>query len=735
MKVASFQGNVGIEKHLIKIDKTGMAWQILQHAAFIDGDFIGIDVLSELCGSKNEKTKEYITYLTQQSLVELISVNFGLGIKIPVIVQDAVKKYMINNQPVSHSEGEIFNKLLQVFDKLMPTVQRTPEDSWHVAKLLIDNIEKLLSQAEKVTTKVVANLHDKLALYYLNIEQDLAASFEHQKKAIHIRKMFSDKDADLAKSFDQIGTILQEMGDLKQGLQYAEKALDMYKSLSADGVKSLEIAKSLGNVGVAHYNLGNREKSLEYTKASLEMYQALYGGDRPHSANDDDNDHYYGDDANEGDNISVAFALNRVGGSYMGLGNNAEGLRYLEKALTMYRAIFKEDNHIDIADALGNIGICYVALGDTKRGFEYQEQALKIYKSVYKTEHSGIAKSINNLAGSYTRAGDLKAAVQQYEEALKILKLLHDGNHQDIALVLHNLGMVHNNLNQLDKAVEYCEQALQMRKIVYHGKHPLLTTSLNHLGTLYEKLGQTDKALKYKQDALKMLYELNLGEHPVISSSLASVGHSYEEIGYHAKASVLRTKAKMVEDKFEKEIEEFGYTEIENNSIIKFGAIDDNTLNVMKKILKVLNKISELSSNGGWSQKTVASWLDKAINSITDNNPSHDYSVYFSDKYLKLQLGDLDSPKNIEIAKMLCFEAMNLGLAMNNQSWEREMSYVQSIAATNPELVKKILSTHPDYFVDGKILKACITDPIIVAELLGGQIDSYDLEMVDVWVG
>ena len=442
MKVVNSKGNVSVEKYLLEIDKTGMAWEILQHAAFMDGNFIGIDVLSELCGSTNEKTKEYITYLTKKSLVELISVNFSLGIKIPIITQDAIKKYMINNPPVSYSEGQVFNKLLQVFDKLMPTVKRTPEDSWHAAKLLTDNIEKLLSQAEKVTTKAVANLHDKLALYYQNIEQDLAASFEHQKKAIHIRKIFSDKDADLAKSFDQIGTILQEMSDLKQGLQYAEKALDMYKSLSDDGVNSPEIAKSLGNVGIAHYNVGDREKSLEYTQMSLEMYRAIYGGDSP-----------YGDDASEGDNIFVAHALNRVGVCYMGLGDHVEGLRYLEKALAMYRTIFKEDNHINISDVLGNIGICHVALGDKKLGFEYQEQALKICKSVCKTEHSSVAKSINNLAGSYIRAGDLKAAVQQYEEALKILKLLHEGNHQDIALVLHNIGMVHGSSGRTPKSV------------------------------------------------------------------------------------------------------------------------------------------------------------------------------------------------------------------------------------------------------------------------------------------
>ena len=132
MKVVNSKGNVSVEKYLLEIDKTGMAWEILQHAAFMDGNFIGIDVLSELCGSTNEKTKEYITYLTKKSLVELISVNFSLGIKIPIITQDTIKKYMINNHPVSYPEGQVFNKLLQIFDKLMPTVKRTPEDSWLV---------------------------------------------------------------------------------------------------------------------------------------------------------------------------------------------------------------------------------------------------------------------------------------------------------------------------------------------------------------------------------------------------------------------------------------------------------------------------------------------------------------------------------------------------------------------------------------------------------------------------
>lgn len=88
---------------------------------------------------------------------------------------------------------------------------------------------------------------------------------------------------------------------------------------------------------------------------------------------------------------------------------------------------------------------------------------------------------------------------------------------------------------------------------------------------------------------------------------------------------------------------------------------------------------------------------------------------YLCDKYLAKQLGDLSSPQNIEVAKMLCFEAICLG-AINYPS--KDFICAVEFTKAYPELTQKITTEHPEYFIDGSILRACINDEAILSELL-----------------
>ena len=54
---------------------------------------------------------------------------------------------------------------------------------------------------------------------------------------------------------------------------------------------------------------------------------------------------------------------------------------------------------------------------------------------------------------------------------------------------------------------------------------------------------------------------------------------------------------------------------------------------------------------------------------------------------------------------MLCFESLNFGIM---QSEKKPYEVAQSFCQSNPELVKKIAKVHPEYFVDGSIVEACI---------------------------
>ena len=79
---------------------------------------------------------------------------------------------------------------------------------------------------------------------------------------------------------------------------------------------------------------------------------------------------------------------------------------------------------------------------------------------------------------------------------------------------------------------------------------------------------------------------------------------------------------------------------------------------------------------------------------------------YSDREYLKRVLGELSKNEaNLEIAQMLCFESMNLGIM---KSEKKPYSVVEEFTRNNSELVKKIAEQHPEFFVDGSIVEACV---------------------------
>jgi len=79
---------------------------------------------------------------------------------------------------------------------------------------------------------------------------------------------------------------------------------------------------------------------------------------------------------------------------------------------------------------------------------------------------------------------------------------------------------------------------------------------------------------------------------------------------------------------------------------------------------------------------------------------------YLEESYLKKEVGTGDS-NQIKMAKMLCFESMNLGI-MKSEKKPYAYEVVQEFTKNNPELVKEIAKEHPEFFVDGSIAEACI---------------------------
>lgn len=373
----------------------------------------------------------------------------------------------------------------------------------------------------------------------------------------------------------------------------------------------------------------------------------------------------------------------------------------------MYSAIY-QSNHPSTAGALNNIGLAYKKLGYISKGLRYLEEALRMKQKLYPNNHPDIASSFNNVGVAYDELGYISKGLKYKEASLKMYKAIYRGNHSSTADSLTNVGVTYDKLGNTTKALEYFELALKMYQALYKNDHPCIAGSLNNVGLAYEKLGYISKGLKYKEEALKIYQRLYQANHPCIASSFSSIALSYKKSEDTNKAIELCKQAylmygqtlglehpntKFIRSYLKTVTPEF----IKNNEIREFilqrGDFEEVTLEIKQKIQKnVLNKIYISAAKDKWNSKfsILGNWGVKG---------------YLGDRYLAKQLGALANVKNIEIAKMLCFEAICLG-AINSPS--KNFACVKEFARAYPEVTNKITNEHPEYFIDGSILRAYV---------------------------
>lgn len=257
------------------LEKSPLAWQMLQYSAHLDPDFISIKIFKELFLIDEEKLQESIKRLEALSIMNLTYQNGQAGLQLHRLVQSTVKRYVDKHKEHAIDEKEIYIKLLEVLDNLFPRVTNVPNKNWENAKLLYPHIIKILSDDNiKIDELRKANLYKKLGYYNEHVLCKLEDSLKYHKEALEIyQALYQGNHSFIAQSLDQVGIIYSKLGNVKEELKYLKEALRMLKKLYP--INRLAIAASLNNVGIAYTNLGNFSKALEYLKKALKIEKEL----------------------------------------------------------------------------------------------------------------------------------------------------------------------------------------------------------------------------------------------------------------------------------------------------------------------------------------------------------------------------------------------------------------------------------------------------------------------------
>lgn len=330
-------------------------------------------------------------------------------------------------------------------------------------------------------------------------------------------------------------------------------------------------------------------------------------------------------------------------------------------------------------------------ISDHDESIVYLEKLLGHQKTIYnKTgKHFDVVQTLFDLGNSYQNEEEEHQQIKltYLEEALEIAEKHVQGNDGQIARILSHIGTTYYFLKDMNESLKSYEKSLKMYQALFSDNNSHVVYELRNVGLAYRHLGDKDKCLEYMIEAYSMSAALSeeeqaeIGRHLKLKSSIESLlPNFFKEKGLR------RT---LYADDY------LGGNKVgfECRLIITSrGELNDDLIKIKQKIQKnVLNNIVKAVDNYGWSSMGYG----------------YDWGVkgYIEKDYIKKELGELNKSKNVEIALMLCFESMNLGIM---KSEKKPYELVKSFVQENPALVKKIAQEHPEFFVDGSIVETTL---------------------------
>jgi tetratricopeptide (TPR) repeat protein len=761
-------------KVLYKSPGNMTAWKILQYAAYLDPDFISIDIVKELLNINDKKLEISVKPLEDLSLIDISMRDGNYGLKIHRMVQKEIIEHTKNFPNTSIPLKILKGNLLKTLNTLFPEVTKFPSNDWKVAELVKIHSEKVVSQKWNINLNEQEELYCKLSRYNMYVTSNFKKSLEYGEEGLKIQKdIYKGNQKNIAKSLNNIGIVHNILGNAQKALIFHEQALKILQSLYQGNHP--DIAESLCNIGWAYYRLGNFQNALESYKKSLEMQQSLYQGNHPDIAGSlySIGWIYYrlGNFQNalefhkqglqiykalyQGNHPDIVKAIKAVGTDFHKLNDFEKAITYHMQALKMNQELY-QGNHPETAKSFGDLGFFYYTyLDNPKQALAYLEQALKMNQELYQGNHPITARDLNNIGNLYrTLLDNPQKALAYLERALKISQELYQGNHPDTAEYLKDVGTTHGALGKVQKALAYLGQALRMNQELYQGNYPMTASCLNNIAIIYETLlDNPQQALAYLEQALKMRQGLYQGNHLDIAESLHYIGIAYGALGDYQQALIyleqaLKMKCKIFQKKHStiahslnkigivygklgdtaKEMEFYKQSFIIYINVL--GKENPHTINFQKIIYKLEPEfiksnesrifIIERGDINSLTLKVKEKIQFEILNQIQDLASKgiwHRTGIFWNSgisSYLKNSFlqRKLGSLFNPETAKI----AMMLCFEATNlgimRGNNKNYTCVIEFAKAYPELTNEIMVNHPEYCIDGSIMEKYLTNVI-----------------------
>lgn len=339
-------------------------------------------------------------------------------------------------------------------------------------------------------------------------------------------KMFAgESDAELIEQAE-IGSLKCSLlflkGDMKEGLEVGEKAVEIIDELSRRLLdqkaartldqKRLDMIKAstLNELGGGCRHIGEYDRAIKLFGRSLKIAQGL------------------------GDKSLTSRIIGNLGIVYYNKADHKKAIELCQEHLRTAKEIgFKKG----IRSTSGNLGMIYYEIGEVDKGIEYHEISMRTAEEI--GDKQGIAATSVNLGNIYRDKGEYKKAGELYERGIEIFT--EAGEKQGIAIATGNLGTIFEAMGDFDKAIELYQNGLKISTEI--GTKRRVAFGCDALGVVHQTKGEYEKARAFFQEAIKAFEET--GDKSGTAMAIADLGGLLVETGElgGAKVHLLRAEA------------------------------------------------------------------------------------------------------------------------------------------------------------------------------------------------
>ncbi len=314
--------------------------------------------------------------------------------------------------------------------------------------------------------------------------------------------------SNMATSYNTLGAIAVQIGDLEDSQAYYKKALDLIQRLYQEMSQKESIDREKlqhflqAGAGRIHSNIGANFVTLgQYANAITSFDHSLLALE----AIDD----YLG----------RGNVLHLMSGAYYKLGNNDKALSLQFQALAVFREFYlKTDDPSEKKSALFNQGMILDGIGVaySDRGYffrdikyfddanKYLEEALEKFK--YINNKNGEALTLSHIGLTLYREGKYPQALTHLKQSLLLREEMK--NHPEKAALLANTGNIYVSLGEYNQALDFFKQSLSILKDKDIGLKRQEGTVTSAMAGAFLLLGNFSRALSSYLDAHKIFVEI-----------------------------------------------------------------------------------------------------------------------------------------------------------------------------------------------------------------------------------